>query len=144
MEVSHIQSNQNNQNSNWKKILWFGNMQEKLEKRLALLRRASFFKVVHVEEFQAQICSIFGQKMIFWNEIIQRNITKLFFLFCNYTNSLLNTTFGSGKKFCGLNFMSTKFEVTRRSLGHHLLHLQILSLLVLLKPLDFEVQSSLL
>ena len=29
---------------------------EMLEKRLALLRRASFFSVVHVEEFQAQIC----------------------------------------------------------------------------------------
>ena len=31
-----------------------------------------------------------------------------------------------------------------RSLRHHLLHLQILSLLVLLKPADFEAQSSLL
>ena len=33
---------------------------------------------------------------------------------------------------------------TRRSLGHHLLHPQILRLLVLLKPADFEAQSSLL
>ena len=33
---------------------------------------------------------------------------------------------------------------TCRSLGHHLLHLQILRLLVLLKPADFEAQSSLL
>ena len=33
---------------------------------------------------------------------------------------------------------------TRRSLGHHLFHLQILRLLVLLKPPDFEAQSSLL
>ena len=32
---------------------------------------------------------------------------------------------------------------TRRSLGHHLLHPQILRLLVLLAPADFEVQSSL-
>jgi hypothetical protein len=33
---------------------------------------------------------------------------------------------------------------TRRSLGHNLLHLHILRLLVLLKPADFEAQSSLL
>ena len=33
---------------------------------------------------------------------------------------------------------------TRRSLGHHLLHPQILRLLVLLKPADFEAQRSLL
>ena len=33
---------------------------------------------------------------------------------------------------------------TCRSLGHHLLHLQILTLLVLLKLADFEAQSSLL
>ena len=30
-----------------------------LEKHLALLRRASFFRVVHVEEFQAQIPMFF-------------------------------------------------------------------------------------
>ena len=33
---------------------------------------------------------------------------------------------------------------TRRSLGHHLLHPQILRLLLLLAPTDFEAQSSLL
>ena len=33
---------------------------------------------------------------------------------------------------------------TQRSLGHHLLHPQILRLLVLLKPADLEDQSSLL
>ena len=33
---------------------------------------------------------------------------------------------------------------TRRSLGHHLLHSQILRLLVLFKPADSEAQSSLL
>jgi hypothetical protein len=33
---------------------------------------------------------------------------------------------------------------TSRSLGHHLFHPQILRLLVLLKPADFEAQSSLL
>ena len=33
---------------------------------------------------------------------------------------------------------------TRRSLGHHLLHLLILRLLVLCAPADFEAQSSLL
>ena len=33
---------------------------------------------------------------------------------------------------------------THRSLGHHLLHPQILRLLVLLKPVDFEDQCSLL
>jgi hypothetical protein len=33
---------------------------------------------------------------------------------------------------------------TRRSLGHHLLHLLILRLLVLCAPSDFEAQSSLL
>ena len=32
---------------------------EMLEKHLALLRRASFFRVVHVEEFQAQIPMFF-------------------------------------------------------------------------------------
>ena len=32
----------------------------------------------------------------------------------------------------------------RRSWGHHLLHMQILRRLVLLKPTDFEAQSSLL
>ena len=31
---------------------------------------------------------------------------------------------------------------TRRTLGHHILHPQILRLLVLLKPADFEAQSS--
>ena len=31
---------------------------------------------------------------------------------------------------------------TRRSLGHHLLHLQILWLLVIMKPADFKAQSS--
>ena len=33
---------------------------------------------------------------------------------------------------------------THKSLGHHLLHLQILRILVLLKPADFDAQSSLL
>ena len=33
---------------------------------------------------------------------------------------------------------------TRRTLGHHLLHALILSLLVLCSPADFEAQSSII
>ena len=48
---------QKNINTDLKGILIDNSLKlEMLEKRLALLRRASFFRVVHVEEFQAQIC----------------------------------------------------------------------------------------
>ena len=50
-----------------------------------------------------------------------------------------------GKVFCSeFVSMGSAGARTRRSLGHHLLHLQILRLLVLCAPADFEAQSSLL
>ena len=45
--------------------------------------------------------------------------------------------------FHGREYVSTGAQ-TRRSLGHHLLHLQILRFLVLLKPTEILAQSSLL
>ena len=42
-----------------------------------------------------------------------------------------------------MNPNSTGAQI-RRSLGHHLLHQQILKILVLYAPEDFEAQSSLL
>ena len=52
-------TNQNNYNSNWKKLLGFRNMQEKLEKKDTLLRQKKFpasfetLKYAHMKEEQS-------------------------------------------------------------------------------------------
>ena len=65
-------------------------------------------------------------------------------IFSQRENSTLFTSVYNFEKYIGIRECVRAGARTRRSLGHHLLHLLILRLLVLCAPADFEAQSSLL